>query len=78
MKNRTTREAEKKTAQINNALGVFIAAFGLIVLVAMYFTETYVQMMTDLVAGLLFLLIGTAMILKAQKTLKKSRTADED
>lgn len=66
-----------KMAQINNALGVFILAFGSIVLFAMLFTETFVQHMTDLVAGLLLMSIGGGMIWKSKKTIKKLKTKSD-
>lgn len=49
--NAIERNAKIKTAQINQALGVFIFTFGVIVTIAMVFAETFVQQMTDLVAG---------------------------
>ena len=63
--------AKVKAAQINNALGFFIFVFGIIVVIAMAFTETFVQQMTDLVAGLTLVLIGCAMMWTAKKTIKK-------
>lgn len=63
--------AKIKTAQINNALGVFIFFFGFIIIFSMLFTETFVQQMTDLAAGLLLVSIGGGMIWKSQKTIKK-------
>ncbi len=67
----TIENREKlKTAQINNALGVFIFFFGLVVIFAMLFTETFVQQMTDLAAGLVLCLIGGGMMLKSRKTIK--------
>ncbi|RLD35927.1 MAG: hypothetical protein DRI73_01630 [Bacteroidetes bacterium] len=67
----TIENREKlKTAQINNALGVFIFFFGLVVVFAMLFTETFVQQMTDLAAGLVLCLIGGGMMLKSRKTIK--------
>lgn len=63
--------AKIKTAQINNALGVFIFFFGITIVFSMFFTETFVQQMTDLVAGLLLVSIGGGMIWKSQNTLKK-------
>ncbi|MCM4167432.1 manganese efflux pump MntP [Arenibacter antarcticus] len=66
-----------KAAQINNALGVFILAFGVIVLFAMIYTETFVEHMTDMVAGLLLISIGGGMIWKAKSTLKKLRAKKE-
>ncbi|MCD6598476.1 MAG: hypothetical protein J7L04_12350 [Bacteroidales bacterium] len=67
----TIENREKlKTAQINNALGVFIFFFGLVVVFAMLFTEAFVQQMTDLAAGLVLCLIGGGMMLKSRKTIK--------
>ena len=67
----TIENREKlKTAQINNALGVFILFFGVVVVFAMLFTDTFVQQMTDLAAGLVLCLIGGGMMLKSRKTIK--------
>ena len=63
--------AKIKTAQINQALGFFILVFGIIITIAMFFTETFIQQMTDLVAGLVLLAIGGGMMWKAKSTLKK-------
>ena len=63
--------AKLKQAQINNALGVFVFIFGIIVLIAMAFTETFVEQMTDLVAGLVLMLIGGGMMWSAKRTIKK-------
>ncbi|GGW28463.1 hypothetical protein [Arenibacter certesii] len=62
-----------KEAQINNALGVFILVFGIIILFAMIYTETFVEHMTDMTAGLLLISIGGGMVWKARKTMKKLR-----
>lgn len=63
--------AKIKAAQINNALGFFILVFGIIVVIAMAYTETFVQQMTDLTAGLLMVIIGGGMMWFAKKTIKK-------
>ena len=65
-----------KTAQINNALGVFILFFGIIVIVAMLFTDTFIQKMTDLIAGLVLCGIGGGMVLKSRKTIKALKMND--
>lgn len=65
--------AKIKMAQINNALGVFTLVFGLIVISAMFFAETFVQQMTDLVAGIILVAIGGGMVWKAKSTLRKYR-----
>ncbi|MGB5553926.1 MAG: manganese efflux pump [Flavobacteriaceae bacterium] len=71
-------QAKLKTAQINNALGVFIFFFGIIIMFAMFFTNTFIQEMTDMVAGLLLVSIGGGMIWKSQKTIKKFNTHKKD
>lgn len=67
----TERNGRIKEAQINNALGVFILTFGVIVLFAMIYTETFIQHMTDMAAGLLLISIGGGMVWKARRTLRK-------
>ncbi|MDX1326093.1 MAG: manganese efflux pump [Arenibacter sp.] len=62
-----------KEAQINNAIGVFILVFGIVILFGMLYTETFVQHMTDLVAGVLLMLIGGLMIWRARKKLNSLR-----
>ena len=59
-----------KNAQINRALGLFILFFGIVVIVAMVFTNTRIQLLTDLIAGLVLSAIGGGMILKSRKTIK--------
>jgi len=63
--------ARIKSAQINQALGFFIFVFGIIITIAMVYTETFIQQMTDLAAGLVLLAIGGGMMWKAKRTLKK-------
>jgi len=62
--------AKLKSARINQALGVFILFFSVVVMIAMAFTDTRVQMITDLVAGGVLFAIGGGMILKSRKTIK--------
>ncbi|MBT3242430.1 MAG: hypothetical protein HN352_04715 [Bacteroidetes bacterium] len=59
-----------KNAKINNALGVFILFFGFIVIFAMIFADTFVQQMTNLVAGLVLCIIGGGMMLKSRITMR--------
>ena len=59
-----------KNAQINRALGLFILFFGVVVIVAMVFTNTRIQLLTDLIAGLVLSAIGGGMMLKSSKTIK--------
>ena len=65
-----------KNAKINNALGVFILVFGLIVIFAMIYADTYVQQMTNLVAGLVLSFIGGGMMLKSRLTIKSLNNKD--
>ncbi len=60
-----------KTFQINQALGFFILFFGVIVSIALIFPESYIQRMTNLVAGLTLVVIGGGMMLFARKNIKK-------
>lgn len=66
-----------KSAQINQALGVFIFIFGIIITFAMVFTETFVQQMTDLVAGLVLISIGGGMVWKAKRTIRKFKKTND-
>ena len=74
----TIEDREKlKASQINNALGFFILIFGLIVVFAMFFTETFVQKMTDLAAGITLAIIGAGMMWRAKKVIKKLNSKKE-
>jgi len=66
-----------KAAQINNALGFFITVFGVIVLFAMIYTETFIEHMTDMTAGLLLITIGGGMMWKAKRTIKNLKAKEE-
>jgi len=74
----TTKEQQNKykSAQINNALGLFVLIFGIIVLFAIFFSNTFAQKMADLVAGLVLCIIGGGMMLKSRKTIKKLNFTD--
>ena len=75
----TKKEHDKyKSAQINHALGLFILSFGILVFIAVLFTDTFVQKMTDLVAGLVLCSIGGGMMLKSRKTIKSLNLKDPD
>ncbi len=71
--NDSDRSAKIKTAQINQALGFFIFVFGIIITIAMAFTQTFIQQMTDLVAGLVLMIIGGGMMWKSKRTLKRHK-----
>ena len=64
------KQGNIRAAQINNALGLFILFFGIIVISAMFFTDTFIGQMTNLAAGVLLSAIGLGMVLVARKTIK--------
>jgi len=51
--------------KINKALGLFLLCFAGVILVAVFYTDTSIGKMTNLVAGLLLAGIGAVMILKS-------------
>ncbi len=51
--------------KINKALGLFMLCFAGVILVAVFFTETSMGKMTNLVAGLILAVIGAVMIIKS-------------
>jgi putative Mn2+ efflux pump MntP len=61
---------KKKSAQINNVLGIFVLYFGGVILIATYFTDTFIGEMTNLVAGLILVTIGGGMMYKAKQALR--------
>ncbi len=74
------KKAEKlekiKSAEINNALGLFVLFFGCIIIIATFFTTTFIGQMTNLVAGIVLSLIGTGMVLVSKSTIKKINLTD--
>ncbi|MBN1509848.1 MAG: hypothetical protein JW955_23580 [Sedimentisphaerales bacterium] len=54
-------------AQINNALGTFLAIFGLLVLVSIFFTDTGIGKLANLGAGVIISGIGALMIYRARR-----------
>lgn len=63
--------AKRKSAQINNALGIFILYFGIVVIIAMFFTGTFIEKMTDLAAGALISAIGIGMMITSRIAIKR-------
>ncbi len=63
--------AKIKSSEINRALGIFILVFGLVIIVATFFTITDIGKITNLVAGIILTLIGGGMVIKAKQTIKK-------
>jgi hypothetical protein len=59
-------QAENRLGQINRALGYFICFFSAVVLVSIFLTDTFVGKMTNLVAGLIFAVIGIIMIVTSK------------
>ena len=59
-------QKQKPMRQINRALGLFICFFGVIVVVSMLFTETFIGKMTNLGAGSILTAIGIVMIFRSK------------
>jgi hypothetical protein len=59
-----------KGAKINQALGLYIFIFGIIVMFAHFYTHTMLEKITDLVAGFILVVIGGSMILFARRRLR--------
>jgi putative Mn2+ efflux pump MntP len=64
------KSEQTKSAKINNVLGQFILFFGVVIMIAIFFTETFVGQMTNLVAGLILIMIGVGMIIQSTRKLK--------
>lgn len=71
-KDTTNKEESQKAqmAQINRALGIFLLFFSAVILVAVFFTDTFVGKMTNLTAGLILGLIGAILFLQTKKSRK--------
>lgn len=69
-KDTTNKEGSQKAqmAQINRALGVFLLFFSAVILVAVFFTDTFVGKMTNLTAGLILGLIGALLFLQTKRS----------
>ena len=72
-KETTRKEASQKAqlTQINKALAVFLLFFSAVVIVAVFFTETWVGKLTNLIAGLILALIAAVLILRSKKNPEK-------
>ena len=68
---------QTKSAKINNALGMFIVFFGAVIVIATFFTDSFIGQMTNLVAGVILLAIGGGMMLKSKITLKKLNSEEQ-
>jgi FtsH-binding integral membrane protein len=62
--------AKLKSMQINNALGLFILFFGVVVVIAIPFSDNTFDKMTNLVAGVILVIIGLGMIIYAKRAIK--------
>lgn len=63
------KEATQKAqmAQINRALGIFLLFFSAVIIVAVFFTDTFVGKMTNLVAGLILGIIGALLFFQIKR-----------
>lgn len=74
-KNELDENALKK---INRALGVFVTFFGTVVLVSIFFTESFLGKMTNLGAGIILVGIGAIMVLQARTKSHGNSSPDKD
>lgn len=63
--------AKKKNFEINKALGIFVLFFGIVIIIATFFTATFIGQMTNLFAGVVLTAIGGGMIIKSMMSIKK-------
>jgi membrane protein YdbS with pleckstrin-like domain len=72
-KETTGKEASQKAqlAQINKALAVFLLFFSAVVVIAVFFTETWTGKLANLAAGLILAVIAVVLILMAKKNPEK-------
>jgi len=65
----TNKEASQKTqlAQTNKALAIFLFFFSAVIIIAVFFTETWIGKLTNLTAGLILALIAVVLILRSKK-----------
>lgn len=56
------KQRRSQEARINNALGLFLLFFAVVILISIFFTRTLVGRLTNLVAAGLIGLIGGAMV----------------
>ena len=67
----TARDEERnRMSQINLALGVFVSFFGSVVLISIFFTETSIGKLTNLIAGVILTTIGAIMVVRAKIQLR--------
>ena len=66
-----------KNAEINKALGFFILFFGLVIIIATFFTTTFIGQMTNLAAGIVLSAIGAGMVIKSKIQIKKIDLAEK-
>jgi len=59
---------KKQMAQINRALGVFLLFFSAVIIVSVFFTESFVGKMTNLTAGLILCVIGAILFFYTKKS----------
>jgi hypothetical protein len=65
-------EERNRMSQINLALGVFVSFFGSVVLISIFFTETSIGKLTNLIAGVILTTIGAIMVVRAKIQLRNS------
>ncbi len=68
METKPSEGRQKQEAEIKAALGTFLLFFGLVLLVAIFFTDTPAGKWINLAAGLSLALIGLLMFRAGKKT----------
>ena len=62
---------QTQAARTNQALGLFLSFFGIVVLISILFTDTGIGKLTNFFAGGIITTIGITMIVRARQKLKK-------
>lgn len=75
--NEQEKRAKQKTAKINQALGLFVLFFGVVILIAVFFTDTAIGKKTNLVVGIILCSIGGGMVWKARRELTGSGKTED-
>jgi len=74
----TENQIKYKSILINRALGIFLGVFGLIVIIAVPFSDNFLDKMTNLIAGLIVFVIGAGMYWVARKNMKSLKEKDPE
>ena len=73
MQEKQERRPEQEEAEKSRALGFFLIFFGLVVLIAIFFTPTAAGKITNFIAGVLLAGSGSLIAYLGQRKIKRSR-----